>query len=92
MASDKLIRAGVIFINVSADNLKKADHCIWAAMVHWLDSWSQKVAQQIIPLSSILRVTETGRNEMVWVFSKEELERDDIKMNENEGRKKEDPS
>ena len=90
MASDKLIRAGVIFINVSADNLKKADHCIWAAMVHWLDSWSQKVAQQIIPLSSILRVTETGRNEMV--FSKEELERDDIKMNENEGRKKEDPS
>ena len=90
MASDKLIRAGVIFINVSADNLKKADHCIWAAMVHWLDSWSQKVAQQIIPLSSSLRVTETGRNEMV--FSKEELERDDIKMNENEGRKKEDPS
>ena len=90
MASDKLIRAGVIFINVSADNLKKADHCIWAAMVHWLDSWSQKVAQQIIPLSSILLVTETGRNEMV--FSKEELERDDIKMNENEGRKKEDPS
>ena len=49
-----------------------------------------EVAQQIIPLSSSLRVTETGRNEMV--FSKEELERDDIKMNENEGRKKEDPS
>ena len=36
MASDKLIRAGVIFINVSADNLKKADRCIWVAMAHWL--------------------------------------------------------